>query len=57
MLLDEGRIPFRSTGSHRRVLLDLLGYKEQRDATRRAALAELTELSEELGGYSELNAT
>ncbi|MBI2373889.1 MAG: helix-turn-helix domain-containing protein [Deltaproteobacteria bacterium] len=57
-LLDEGRIPFRSTGTHRRVRLeDVLAFKEQRDETRRAALTELTELSEELGGYSELNAT
>lgn len=57
-LLDEGRIPFRSTGTHRRLRVeDVLAYKEQRDATRRAALDELTELSEELGGYSELDGT
>lgn len=54
-LLDEGRIPFTKTGTHRRVKVeDLLSFKEQRDRERRRALDELTQISEELGGYSEL---
>ena len=54
-LLDEGRIPCRRTGKHRRVLVrDLLAFKRERDRERRAALDKLTLLSEELAGYSEL---
>lgn len=54
-LLDEGRIPFSKTGTHRRVKVeDVLAFKRQRDRERRHALDELTALSEELGGYSEL---
>lgn len=55
-LLDNGEIPFTKTGTHRRVALDdLLAFKERRDRDRRSALKELTELSEEVGGYSELD--
>lgn len=51
-LLEEGRIPFRRTGKHRRVRIDdLLAFKEQRDQERRAGLRELTRMTEELGGY------
>jgi excisionase family DNA binding protein len=54
-LLDEGRIPCRRTGKHRRVLVrDLLAFKRERDRERRPALDKLTLLSEELAGYSEL---
>ncbi|MCB9933003.1 MAG: helix-turn-helix domain-containing protein [Planctomycetes bacterium] len=54
-LLDEQRIPFTKTGAHRRVrLLDLLAFKDERDRKRRASLKKLTELSEEFGGYKEL---
>lgn len=54
-LLDQGAIPFRRTGKHRRLRIeDVLTYRERRDRERAAALDELTELSEEAGGYSEL---
>jgi excisionase family DNA binding protein len=54
-LLEEGRIPYTKTGKHRRLRLeDVLAFKSQRDRERRAALDELTRLSEEFGGYEEL---
>lgn len=51
-LLDEGKIPFVKTGTHRRIQLeDLMAYKRIRDSERRHALDELTRLSQELGLY------
>jgi excisionase family DNA binding protein len=52
-LLDRGELPFHRVGTHRRIKIeDVLAYRELRDAERRAALAELTRLSQELpGGY------
>lgn len=55
-LLEEGRLPFHRTGTHRRVRLDdLLAFKARRDLDRDAALDALTTLSEEVGGYGELS--
>ncbi len=51
-LLDEGRIAFRKTGKHRRLLIeDVLEFKEKRDKDRRAGLRELSRMTEQLGGY------
>lgn len=51
-LLDEGRIPFRKTGKHRRLrIADVLSFKDQRDKDRRAGLRELSQMTQEFGGY------
>lgn len=42
-LLDEQKIPYRKVGTHRRILFtDLMRYKHQIDAERRATLDQLT---------------
>lgn len=49
-LLDEGRLPFRKVGSHRRIRFeDLKRFKEIEDAERRKAADELTAEAERLG--------
>ncbi len=54
-LLDEGKIPFTRTGTHRRVrFTDVMAYKEKRDQEREASLDSLTRVSQEYGGYDEL---
>ena len=54
-LLDEGQLPGRRTGSHHRVrAVDVLALKTARDTRRRSALAELTKVSEDMGGHKEL---
>jgi excisionase family DNA binding protein len=51
-LLDEGRIPFRKTGKHRRLRIEnVLSFKEERDKNRRAGLRELSRMTQEFGGY------
>lgn len=52
-LLEEKKIPYRKVGTHRRILFeDLMRYKKQIDADRRAALDQLTKEAQELNmGY------
>lgn len=51
-LLDERRLPFTKAGKHRRLRLqDVIAFREKRDSERRAALRDLSVLTEELGGY------
>jgi excisionase family DNA binding protein len=49
-LLDAGHIPYRRTGTHKRVCMEeLLAYKRQRDRTRNDSLDDLTRLTQEFG--------
>jgi excisionase family DNA binding protein len=51
-LLEEKRIPFSKTGKHRRLRIeDVLTFKEKRDRDRRAGLRELSQMTEDFGGY------
>ncbi len=52
-LLEQGAIPFRKVGTHRRVLLsDVLTYRDHTDTAREESLDELAELSQRLNlGY------
>ena len=57
-LLDSGEIPFERTGSHRRLRIeDVLTYRERRALQRRAALDQLAQLTQELGGYDDQGPT
>jgi excisionase family DNA binding protein len=52
-LLEQGKIPFRKVGTHRRVLAkDVFDYKQRIDTDRLKVLNELTAQAQELGmGY------
>lgn len=48
-LLENGRIPYRKVGTHRRVRMEkLMAYKRQLEGDRRAALAELVAYDQEI---------
>ncbi len=51
-ILDQGLIPYRQPGRHRRILLrDVLTYIEEQAHQRRAALDKLIEIGEDAGLY------
>ena len=52
-LLEDGAIPFHKTGKHRRIkFIDLMHYKEAREQSSKAIMAELSREAQELGmGY------
>ena len=52
-LIEEGKIPFRKVGTHRRIRFDdLMGYKRNVDQDRRKAPAELAAEAQKHGmGY------
>src|SRR5258708_40247412 len=56
-LLDDGKLPHRREGSHRRPLLrDVIRYRERRIAEQHAALDELARLAQESGQYDTIEA-
>lgn len=55
-LLDEGRIPHRKTGKHRRLRIeDVLAFKAERDRDRREQLDAIAAMTQDLGEYPELD--
>jgi excisionase family DNA binding protein len=49
-LIEDGRLPHRKVGTHRRVRMDdLLAYRRRSEADRETALAELAEETQRLG--------
>lgn len=51
-LLEDGKIPFRKVGTHRRVAFEhLLKYSQERAATRKTSLNDLTRKVQEAGVY------
>lgn len=49
-LLDDGRIPCRNVGAHRRIRArDVLDYRHETESRRRKALDELTAIDQDLG--------
>ncbi len=51
-LMDEGTLPYRLVGTHRRIRYgDLQAYEKAQAARSRAAMAELTRLSQDMGLY------
>ncbi|HZA83237.1 MAG TPA: helix-turn-helix domain-containing protein [Actinomycetes bacterium] len=52
-LIDEGALPARKVGSHRRIpIADLLAYRDQMVARRRQALEDMVRDAETLGLYT-----
>lgn len=53
-LLEQGDIPYRKVGRHRRIRMeDLMVYMEEADRNSRTAMDELVALSKDLGLYDE----
>jgi excisionase family DNA binding protein len=52
-LLDAGEIPHHRVGTHRRLTIeDVLDYRTRRAGVRREKLKELSDLTQEFGGYA-----
>lgn len=57
-LLEQGEIPYRRVGTHRRIAFrDLITYEQQRDQERHDTLRELARMSQELGLYDKPSET
>lgn len=53
-LVDEGKIPSKKVGTHRRIRFqDLIAYKAKQDAEQRRLLAEMAQFSQDLGLYED----
>ena len=51
-LLEDGKLPFHRTGTHRRIYFqDLMTYKKERDGQRREALDQMAREEIEAGTY------
>lgn len=51
-LLDKSEIPYKKTGTHRRIgFANLMEYKQRRDTERHRGIERLAELTQELGMY------
>ena len=51
-LLEQGDIPYQQVGTHRRIrFLDVMAYKQRRDADRAEGLRRMVRLCEEAGAY------
>lgn len=51
-LLENGEIPYRKTGTHRKIMMqDLMDYREKRNKNRKEKISELSQFSQELGLY------
>ncbi|MSV30438.1 MAG: helix-turn-helix domain-containing protein [Bryobacterales bacterium] len=54
-LLEEGKLPFHMTGSHRRVYLkELLAYRRRRDGERHDAINRMARMEFEAGTYDKV---
>ena len=55
-LVDDGKIPFKRVGTHRRIrFADLMAYKARQDAEQRRLLAEMAQFSQDLGLYEDFD--
>jgi excisionase family DNA binding protein len=53
-LVDEGKIPYKKVGIHRRIRFqDLMNYKAKQDAEQRRLLAEMAQFSQDLNLYDD----
>jgi excisionase family DNA binding protein len=54
-LLESGKLPFHSAGTHRRIYLkDVLAYKQQRDHDQHAAIERMAEVADQSGRYEDV---